>query len=389
MITEETNSNCKLVSIIIPTYNESENIIGILNSIRDHLPKNLLPVEAIVVDDNSPDGTGLLVEKHLQKLKKIAGYTISVVHRKAKSGLSSAILKGIQNSRGDMILVMDSDFSHPPQIIPKMINIINQNQYDVVVASRYVKGGKITKWSLKRKLVSKIATIFTKKLLGIKILDPMSGFFVFRRSIMAGINFDGIGYKMLLELLVKAHKVKVLEIPYTFTDRKLGSSKLDFHTVVDYLRSVWRLYLYGKSVSAGERNSVRFLYKAARFYTVGASGVGINYLASLLLASSLVSVWYLHANVVGIAVSMTTNFLLNKTWTFEDRRFDLKSTMSQYGRFITFSSIGALIQMGMVYLLVEGNDFSYPSALLSGVLAGSLTNFLINKKWTFNEKIWS
>jgi len=105
------------ISIIIPTYNESKNILQVLKSIAENLPKRIL-TEAIIVDDNSPDGTGKIVEDYINNVKKIANYTIDVIHRKAKSGLSSAILKGIQHAKGDTIVVMDSDFSHPPKIIP-------------------------------------------------------------------------------------------------------------------------------------------------------------------------------------------------------------------------------------------------------------------------------
>ena len=134
--------NSAQVSIIIPTYNESQNIIQILKSIGSNLPKNLR-TEAIVVDDNSPDGTGKIVEDYLKDFKKMADYTINIIHRTAKNGLGSAILKGIQKATGDTIVVMDCDFSHPPQIIPKLIESIKKYQYDIAVASRYIKGGKI------------------------------------------------------------------------------------------------------------------------------------------------------------------------------------------------------------------------------------------------------
>jgi len=164
------------VSIVIPTYNESKNILRVLKSIGDFLPPNT-HTEAIVVDDNSPDGTGKLVENYLKNMTKIAGYTIDVIHRTAKKGLSSAILKGIQHAKGDTIVVMDSDFSHPPQIIPRMLDALKKYQCDIVVASRYVKGGKIQGWPLKRKLMSKMATVIAKKGLRIGTSDPMSGFF--------------------------------------------------------------------------------------------------------------------------------------------------------------------------------------------------------------------
>ena len=375
------------ISIIIPTYNESQNIINILKSIKANLPKNII-AQTIVVDDNSPDGTGKLVEDYLKNIKKIANYTIEIIHRKAKDGLASAILKGIQQAKGDTIVVMDCDFSNPPHIIPKLIESIKKYQYDIVVASRYIKGGKIQGWSLKRKTMSKFATLIAKKGLGIDTKDPMSGFFAFKKNIIKGLNIDAIGFKFLLEILVKTKDVNIKEIPYTFQDRKFGSSKLSIRTIFDYYRSVWKLYRYGKPLEKQEkRSSVKFLYKAGRFYTVGASGFIVNYMISLLLTGGISDMWYLHANVIGIIASITTNFILNKTWTFGDRDFRIKRTISQYGKFAMFSSLGALVQLGMVYFLVDSNNISYPLALILAVMTAAFGNFVLNKKFTFKEKL--
>lgn len=384
---ESLQENNAQISIIIPTYNESQNILQILKSIKDNLPKNFV-TQAIVVDDNSPDGTGKLVEDYLKNIKKMADYTIEIIHRKAKDGLGSAILKGIQHAKGDTIVVMDCDFSHPPQIIPKLIESIKKYQYDIVVASRYIKGGKIQGWSLKRKTMSKFATLIAKKGLGINTHDPMSGFFAFKRNIIKGLNIDAIGYKFLLEILVKTKNVSIKEIPYTFQNRELGSSKLSIRTIFDYYRSVWKLYRYGKPLEKQEkRQSVKFLYKAGRFYTVGASGFIVNYMISLLLTGGVSDLWYLHANVIGIIASITTNFILNKTWTFGDRDFRIKKTISQYGKFAMFSSLGALVQLGMVYFLVDSNEISYPLALIFAVMTAAFGNFILNKKFTFKEKL--
>ena len=375
------------ISIIIPTYNESQNIVKILKSIKENLPTNIIS-QTIVVDDNSPDGTGKIVEEYLKDFKKIADHTIEIIHRKAKDGLGSAILKGIQQASGDTIVVMDCDFSHPPQIIPKLIESIKKYQYDIAVASRYIKGGKIKGWSIKRKIMSKFATLIAKKGLGIDAKDPMSGFFAFKKNILNGLNIDAIGYKILLEILVKTKNVTIKEIPYTFQDREFGSSKLSIKTILDYFKSVLKLYRYGKSLEKQEkRSSVKFLYKAARFYTVGASGFIVNYLISFLFAGGISDMWYLHANVIGIIASITTNFMLNKAWTFGDRDFRIKKTLSQYGKFAIFSSLGALVQLGMVYLLVDSSQISYPLALILAVMTAAFGNFILNKKWTFKEKL--
>jgi dolichol-phosphate mannosyltransferase len=383
------NNSENQISIIIPTYNESTNIVKILESISQSIPKNIF-AEAIIVDDNSPDGTGKIVEDYLKNMKKMTNYTIEIIHRKAKSGLASAILNGVQKAKSNTIIVMDSDFSHPPQIIPKMIETFKQYQCDLVVASRYITGGNIHGWTTKRKLMSKIATIIAKKGLGVKTKDPMSGFFAFKKNIINGLNFDALGYKLLLEILVKTKGINVKEIPYTFENRKFGSSKLDSTTIIDYFKSVWKLYKNGKIKTTTEkRNSVRFLSKAARFFTVGASGLGVNYIISMLFTSGLTELWYLHANIFGIIASISTNFILNKVWTFEDRDFSRRKTLSQYGKFSLFSSVGALVQLGIVFWLVDSYDIAYPLALISAIATAAFSNFVLNKKLTFKEKLWN
>jgi len=385
----DAKQNKAQISIIIPTYNESENIIKVLKSIAEHLPEDIA-TEALVIDDNSPDGTGKIVEDYINDTQNEIGYAIEVIHRKSKSGLSSAILDGIQHSSAETVVVMDSDFSHPPKIIPQLIEEIKVSGYDIVIASRYTKGGEVSGWSTKRKLISKGATEIAKAGLGVNESDPMSGFFAFKRKILEGIKFDAIGYKMLLEILVKTKGAKVKEIPYTFTDRTRGSSKLDSSTMLDYVKSVWKLYRYGHTAKISDtRTSIRFISKAGRFYTVGASGLLVNYIISLLFADAIIDFWYIHATIIGIAVSMSSNFILNKIWTFEDRNFEVKKTLAQYGKFVGFSSLGALIQLGMVYILVDNYQFVYSVALILAVIIAASSNFIFNKKWTFKEKVWS
>jgi dolichol-phosphate mannosyltransferase len=383
-------SRAKL-SIVLPTYNESQNIVKMLDSIAQMVsPYSAAGAEIIVVDDNSPDGTAEIASVYAKNISNNKKLHVQVIRREGKFGLSSAIVAGLQSATGDMLVVMDGDFSHPPQVIPSIIDALQDSSCDIVVASRYVKGGSIIGWPFKRRLMSKGATKIAQYGLGIEVKDPVSGFFAFRRHIIRGIKFDAIGYKMLLEILVKTKGARVKEVPYTFINRRIGTSKLDASVMFDYIRAVMRLYRYGKSMRQKERRtSVHFLSKAGRFYTVGASGLFVNYVASLFFNMLTPSVWYLYSTVIGILISMTSNFFLNKLWTFEDRKFRLKETGIQYGMFIGFSSLGAIVQLLIVYALVENYNMDYPLALILAVAAASVGNFLLNKKWTFKEKIWS
>ncbi len=384
-------SKAKL-SIVLPTYNESQNIVKMLDSIAETLSP-YTTAEIIVVDDNSPDGTAEIASLHAKNISNANNNNklhVEIIRREGKFGLSSAIVAGVQSATGDLLVVMDGDFSHPPQIIPSIIEALQDSDCDIVVASRYIKGGSIIGWPFKRRLMSKGATKIAQYGLGIEVKDPVSGFFAFRREIIDGVKFDAIGYKMLLEILVKTRGARVKEVPYTFTNRSVGKSKFDRRVVFDYLRSVMRLYRYGKSMRQKERRtSVRFLSKAGRFYTVGASGLLVNYIASLLFSALAPNIWYLYSTILGILISMTSNFFLNKLWTFEDREFNVKETGTQFGMFIGFSSLGAIIQLLLLYALVENYNMEYPLSLILAVAAASVGNFLLNKKWTFKEKIWS
>ena len=275
------------LSVIIPTYNEYENILQLVEIIKDMLPDDLF-TEIIIVDDNSPDGTGRLIASYIEDaLTKVCSgiqqahenssnfaintreSIVRLVRRENKSGLISAILQGIKSSTGRYILVMDADFSHPPETVPLLINELLRDPNCIVVASRYTRGGSIRGWPYKRLLLSRLAAkiaIHGLKLCNIR--DPISGFFAFPRHIIENIRFDTYGYKLLLEILVKAKGVRVKEIPYTFIDRKSGESKLDNRVMLDYVKAVWYLYRYGrksKPVIAKEekRRSVLFLSKGA------------------------------------------------------------------------------------------------------------------------------
>lgn len=219
------------ISIVVPTYNESENIEKIIPLVNSAL-KNYNH-EIVIVDDNSPDGTA-------EVAKKIAeNYPIKGVVRDKKSGLASAILTGFMNSSGEILGVIDADMQHPPELMVSLIDKL-RNGYDIAIASRYVEGGSVEDWSFFRRLVSKGAIMLTKPLT--KVKDPMSGYFFLRKGIIEGVNFKPHGYKLLLEILVKGNYIKVAEIPYLFTKRMAGESKLKASEYWKYIRLLIHLY---------------------------------------------------------------------------------------------------------------------------------------------------
>ena len=222
-------------SIVVPTYNEAGGIERLITTLDAVFKANDLDGEIIVVDDNSPDGTGAIVDE----LSKT--YPVRCLHRPGKMGLSSGVIDGWKFARPDSIAVgcMDGDFWHDANIIPAMVNAI-ANGYGLAIGSRYVKGGGIENWPLKRKVTSLVAIALAKPLTPVR--DITSGYFLVRRDAIEGVELDPIGFKIGLEVIAKAHYGRALEVPYTFTDRIAGESKLNQSEIFNYLKQLGRIY---------------------------------------------------------------------------------------------------------------------------------------------------
>jgi len=233
------------LSIIIPTYNERDNIEILIPKIDTVLKNIKIPFEIIIVDDNSPDGTAEFAEM----LSKT--YPIKVVKRPGKLGLSSAVLDGFKVSEGNIIAVMDADLQHPPEVLPNMLEKIIKDQCDVAIASRYIRGGSAGGLPPFRRLVSQGAILIAKLLLPCvrKIRDPVSGYFMFKREVIKDVTseMNPRGFKILLEVLVMGKVGKVCEVPYIFGKRHKGRSKLKPSEIINYLAHILDLYRRGKS----------------------------------------------------------------------------------------------------------------------------------------------
>ena len=205
------------LSIVIPTYNERENIAELIEGIEGALRG--VNFEIVIVDDNSPDGTAEVAESLNGRYGNIV-----ILRRPTKLGLASAIVAGMKASKGEVVAVMDADLQHPPDLLPKILSEISAGR-DVVVASRYAAGGRIKGWSLARRIVSKGAIQLARLLLPEvkRVKDPVSGYFMLKRELLEGLKFEAVGYKFLTELLVKKPKARVAEVPYTFKPRRGAS----------------------------------------------------------------------------------------------------------------------------------------------------------------------
>jgi len=205
------------LSIVIPTYNERENIAELIEGIEGALRG--VNFEIVIVDDNSPDGTAEVAESLNRRYGNIV-----ILRRPTKLGLASAIVAGMKASKGEVVAVMDADLQHPPDLLPKILSEISAGR-DVVVASRYAAGGRIKGWSLARRIVSKGAIQLARLLLPEvkRVKDPVSGYFMLKRELLEGLKFEAVGYKFLTELLVKKPEARVAEVPYTFKPRRRAS----------------------------------------------------------------------------------------------------------------------------------------------------------------------
>lgn len=231
-------STVGFVSVIVPTYCEGPNLTVLVSRVSNAFRQTGLFGEILIVDDNSPDDTAAVCAKLADQ------HPVRLIVRKNERGLSSAVLHGFNNARGEILVVMDADLSHPPEAVPEMIKTLCQPNVDFVVGSRYVPGGQTdAAWGFFRWLNSKVATLLARPLTNIS--DPMAGFFAIRRdTYRAADRLDPIGYKIGLELLVKAQCKGVREIPIHFRDRLHGESKLNFREQVNYLRHLVRLMRY-------------------------------------------------------------------------------------------------------------------------------------------------
>ena len=225
-------------SIVVPTYNESENIEATVTGIMSIAKSSGVDLEIVIVDDNSADGTGILAE---DISKRFPG-KILVIHRKNKAGLSSAIMEGFKAASNDLVGVTDADMSHELEKIPELIKPIAKGQTKLCIGSRYVVGGDIKNWGLKRMVISKGAIMLARPLTCAS--DPVSGFFFLDRRIISGAKLDLEGYKLLLEILVKGKYSGAVEVPYSFVNRTRGKSKLGGLEMYYYLKTLSRLYAY-------------------------------------------------------------------------------------------------------------------------------------------------
>lgn len=356
------------ISVIVPTWGEVENIPRLLKRLAALRQSLNLTLEVIFVDDDSRDGSVEAVEA--------AGYDWArIIVRTEVRGLASAVIHGFGKARYPVLICMDCDLSHPPEKIPQLILGLHTGQ-QFVIGSRYVPGGSTDDdWGFFRWLNSLVATLLARPLTHAN--DPMSGFFAMRKAdfeIARGLN--PVGYKIALEFIVKCGFRNVGEVPIHFTDRVHGESKLTLTEQLKYLQHLRRLYIHQ---FAGMMYLLQFLI-------VGASGVVVN-LATL----SLLQLLGLPDSLClagGIAVSLVTNFLLNRRFTFSYARHE--PAMRQFLGFVSASLLGLVVNYSVALWLrmtmLEDGTFALHIAAIGGIIAGMGFNFLGARYIVFRKR---
>ena len=224
------------LTVVIPTYNERDRLAELVTRLFEATSAASIALEVVIVDDNSPDGTGLVADE------LATAYRLKVIHRAGKLGLGTAVVAGFGVADADVVGVMDADFSHPPALLPKLFAAMRKTNADVVVASRYVPGGSTPDWPFKRRLLSRVACMLARPLSPIR--DAASGFFLIRRSIAERVTIKAGGFKICLELVVRGWPTSLVEVPYRFDDRELGESKMSTREAAGYLVQLKDLYLH-------------------------------------------------------------------------------------------------------------------------------------------------
>lgn len=364
------------VLVVIPTFNEKENIAELIDAIE----RESLEVDLLVVDDNSPDGTGKIVDE-IVKEKKF----VSVMHREKKEGLGRAYIAGFKwgMERGyQKFISMDADFSHPIKAIPNLIKLCDSKT--LAIGSRYIKGGKIVGWNTKRFVNSWGANLFTRTLLRLKAKDVTSGFKCFPIEFLNSIDLDAIqgsGYAFLVEMSLLAQEKGFLlkETPITFTDRVAGESKISGE-LKKSIKLVFQLAIAKKSYR-----------QFAKFAVVGLSCAiidwGIFYLLKIVLGRYAPDIDLQAARQISKAasfvVSASVNYYFNRIWTFKSRD---SAVVAQATKFFIVAFIGLLFNSAIFYLVTASLGWRDIFGLVVATAIVTLWNFFLNKKWTFKVK---
>jgi dolichol-phosphate mannosyltransferase len=322
------------------------------------------PWELIFVDDDSPDGTRHEIAALVQE-----GAPVRCLRRVGRRGLASAVVEGAMSANGEIIAVIDADMQHDETLLPRMLRRLQTTDSDVVIASRHVEEGSLGDLHAHRRLVSALATLFAKLLIGESLRDPMSGFFMTRRSVFDATIYDlsQQGYKILLDILTSSQRpLKVVEVPYVFRDRRSGQSKLDAMVIAEYAFLLIEKLSYGLVPA-------RFVL----FSFVG--GLGLFVHLAILTQLKMLGIEFLRAQIISTILAMTFNYVVNNFLTYRAERLKGWQFLIGYVVFGAICSLGAIANISVANLtLSQGTN--WPLAGAAGAIMSAVFNFSMSTK---------
>lgn len=361
--------------IVIPTYNEAENIRAMINAIQN-LNRGY---RIIIVDDNSPDGTATIV-REMQQFDK----NILVLKRIGKLGIGSAIREGLKTALSNddccYIVTLDADFSHDPVKIPELLK--ESDNFDMVQGSRYIKGGNVIGWTWQRKFISRTANFLYRFLLRLPQHEITTYFRVYSRKcaevVIQNVTADKLEFCVESALVIHDHSLNVKEVPIVFTNRIRGNSKLKKYDVVNSLRYLARIFIARLSRKLGVQRFIRFC-------TVGATGILVNQ-GLLWLLTDRAGIYYLYSSLISIEVSILSNFVLNDLWTFRDKRKTSSPVIIRLLKYNLLCVVGAAFNYFILWSLTDILHLYYLISNLFGIAAAVAWNYTISLNWAWVRK---
>jgi len=360
------------LSVVVPTYNERPNVGELVRRLDAALHGHAW--EVVFVDDDSPDGTASEVRALARTDPRVR-----CIQRLGRRGLSRAVIEGVLSTAAPVIAVIDADLQHDETVLPAMLARLHGRTSDapsdVVVASRYAAGGSLEGWDARRAGMSRLATTLANRLVATGLTDPMSGFFLIRRTSFdqAVRGLSGEGYKLLLDLLASMPApVRVVEVPYSFRPRVAGESKLDSAVL-------WEFALLLIDKKFGRWVPARFLL----FSLVGISGVGVHFAVLSLLFKAL-QLGFTSSQAIATLVAMTSNYALNNSLTYRDQRHRGLGWWRGLLTFYVICGLGVIGNVGVAGFLFERQGWALAAA--AGALVGTAWNYAATRAFTWRAR---
>ncbi len=357
------------LSVIVPTFNERDNVTTLFRRLEATLAG--VNWEVVFVDDNSPDGTWDVVRSLARQ-----NFRVRCIRRIGRRGLSGACIEGILATSAPCAAVIDADLQHDEKQLPKMLALLEGGEADLVVGSRYVAGGSADSFNRQRAGASALATEVAKRVLRVKIADPMSGFFMIRRDRFEQLapQLSTQGFKILLDIVATARgDLRIVEIPYTFGSRLHGASKLDSMVALDFLGLVLAKLTH-------DVVSLRFLL----FAMVGSIGLFVH-LGALFVALEGFDLPFPEAQACGALVAMTSNFILNNFLTYRDQRLKGLAILRGLLLFYLVCSVGLFANVGVAFSVYDQEPIWWLAGA-AGALMGVVWNYAMSGLFVWRKR---